>query len=152
MINNFLYFLYVISWLEWAIPENMGWGYTVFEKKKPEFFDLSLCANKLSPTDNSAKLCDTTWKYPGQKQRPMEIPHEFLLSNQGTANQVLYFLNLNYLNSMIKSILKIVSCHQSSTTGSLFALMFITMRQLHLLLVNYLNLSALTCMEKIQLQ
>ena len=84
---------------------------------------------------------------------------ELLLSNQGTAIQVLYFRNLNYLNSMIKSILKmcfwsvnlsIVSCHQSSTTGSLFALMFITMRQLHLLLVNYLNLlSALTYMEKI---
>ena len=47
----------------------------------------------------------------------------------------------------------IVSWDQSSTTGSLFALMFITMRQLHLLLVNYLNLfSALTCMETIQLQ
>ena len=123
------------------------------KKKKPEFFDLSLCANKLSPTDNSAKLCDTTWKFPGQKPRPMEIPHEFLLSNQGTAIEVLYFLNLNYLNSMINSILKIVSCHQSSTTGSLFAPMFVTMRQLHLLLVNYLNfLSVLTCMEKIQLQ
>ena len=59
---------------------------------------------------------------------------------------------------MIKSILKmcfwsvnlsIVSCHQSSTTGSLFALMFITMRQLHLLLVNYLNLSKLTSKNSI---
>ena len=36
-------------------------------------------------------------------------------------------------------ILSIVSCHQSLTTGSLFALIFITMRQLHLLLLNYLN-------------
>ena len=45
--------------------------------------------------------------------------------------------------------LSIVSCHQSSTTGSLFALMFITMRQLHLLLVNYLNLSKLTLKNSI---
>ena len=30
----------------------------------------------------------------------------FLLSNQGTAIQVLFFRNLNYLNSVIKSILK----------------------------------------------
>ena len=87
---------------------------------------------------------------------------ELLFSNQGTVIQVLYFRNLSYLNSMINSFLKlcfwsvilqIVSCHQSSTIGSLFALIFITMKQLHLLLVNYLNLlSALTFMEKIQLQ
>ena len=36
--------------------------------------------------------------------------------------------------------LSTVSCHQSSTVGSLFALIFITLRQPHPLLVNYLNL------------
>ena len=45
--------------------------------------------------------------------------------------------------------LSIVSCQQSSAIGSLFALIFITMRQLHPLLVNYLNpLSALAYMKK----
>ena len=86
---------------------------------------------------------------------------ELLLFNQGIAIQALYFWNLNYLNSMMKSFLKMcfwsvnlsmVSCQQSSAIGSLFALIFITMRQLHLLFVNYLKLSALTYMEKIELQ
>ena len=44
---------------------------------------------------------------------------------------------------------KIVSYHQSSTIGSLFDPIFITMRQPHPLIVNYLNLlSALTYVEK----
>ena len=31
--------------------------------------------SKLSPLGNSAEVCETCWKFQGQKPRPMEIPH-----------------------------------------------------------------------------
>ena len=85
-------------------------------------------------------------------------PRELLICSQGIAIQALYFWNLNYLNSMIKSFLKmyfwqvnlsIVSCHQSTKIGSLFAPILIAMRQSHPQLVNCLNLLfAITYIEK----
>ena len=62
---------------------------------------------------------------------------ELLISSR-IAIQVLYFRTLNYLNSMIKSSLKmcfwsvnlsIVSCHQPSPIASLFDPIFTIMRQ-----------------------
>ena len=48
-------------------------------------------------------------------------------------------------NMLLISKFIVVSCHKSSTIGSLFAPIFITIRQPHLLLVNYVNfLSMLT--------
>ena len=31
--------------------------------------------SKLSPHGSSAEVCETCWKFQGQKPRPMEIPH-----------------------------------------------------------------------------
>ena len=41
------------------------------------------------PPWNSAKLCDTPWKFQSQKPRPMEIPHEFFLDTPGNSTSLL---------------------------------------------------------------
>ena len=56
-----------------------GWGYN-FRKSPLEILDLSHYPKKFRRKKafnpgNSANLCDTLWKFQGQKPRPMKIPH-----------------------------------------------------------------------------
>ena len=55
-----------------------GWGYTFLTPCPSlliEILVLSLCPKKFQPftSGNSAKLCDTSWKFQGKKPRPIEI-------------------------------------------------------------------------------
>ena len=57
----------------------------LFSKKKSGCFGFVIFPWKFQrkgsfTRGNSAKLCDTPWKFQGQKPRPMKIPHLFLIT------------------------------------------------------------------------
>ena len=56
----------------------------VFQKKNKQYGigDILFLTQAFTP-GNSAKLCDTLWKFQFQKPRPMEIPHDFFLNTPG---------------------------------------------------------------------
>ena len=98
--------------LTWAVPEKYQTRkrgvediYT-FLKNPLEFLDLSLYLKKVRRKQafiprNSAKLCDTTKKFQGQKPGPMEISHDFFLNTPG--NSAFFFVdawNFHMLTSM----------------------------------------------------
>ena len=76
-------------WQSWAIPEKIQTGgggdeYILFWKPPTKFLDLSLYPMKFqrkqaSTPGNSAKFCDTPWKFQSQKPRSMEITWLFLV-------------------------------------------------------------------------
>ena len=72
-----------------------GRGYT-FMKPLLEFFNFFLLypwkfQTKQSSTPGySTTLCYITWKFQGQKQRPLEIPHFFLAT---LGNSTLFLIN-----------------------------------------------------------
>ena len=76
-------------WQSWAIPEKIQTGgggdeYILFWKPPTKFLDLSLYPMKFqrkqaSTPGNSAKFCDTPWKFQNQKPRSMEITWLFLV-------------------------------------------------------------------------
>ena len=70
-------------------------GYN-FLKKPLEFFIFLLYPWKFQTKQSSAhgystKLCQIPWKFQGQKQKPLEIPHYFFLVTLG--NSTLFLIN-----------------------------------------------------------
>ena len=92
--------------LTWAVPEKYQTRkrgvediYT-FLKNPLEFLDLSLYLKKVRRKQafiprNSAKLCDTTKKFQGQKPGPMEISHDFFLNTPGNSAFFLLMLGIS---------------------------------------------------------
>ena len=56
-----------------------SWGYT-FLTKNPGIFRFATSPLEIPEKTNfhPRNLCDTPWKFQGQKPRPKEIPHDFL--------------------------------------------------------------------------
>ena len=81
----------------WAIPENFQAGglrryiYTFLKKPTEIFRFVPLpIENKLSPLRILQNCVTLLWrKIQGQKPRPMEIPHEFLMSTPGNSTSFL---------------------------------------------------------------
>ena len=87
--------------------EEGSWGYIYFSENPPGIFRfVTLYLKKVSRKQaftprNSAKLCDTTKKFQGQKPGPMEISHDFFLNTPG--NSAFFFVdawNFHMLTSM----------------------------------------------------
>ena len=88
------------NWQHWAIPEKIltgsgGWGYTFLIPLllSVEFLDLWLCPRKFQrkhafTPGNSTELCDTPWKFHGQKPRAMENTR-FILYTPGNSTSFL---------------------------------------------------------------
>ena len=97
----------------WAIPEKSKLRKLriyFFLRKTLEFVTLpSEIPEKIS-SGNSEKLCDTPWKFQGQKLRPMEIPHEFFFNTpeisllfwliSGTSTSSFFNTHRNSMSSM----------------------------------------------------
>ena len=71
--------------------EEGSWGYIYFSENPPGIFRfVTLYLKKVRRKQaftprNSAKLCDTTKKFQGQKPGPMEISHDFFLNTPGNS-------------------------------------------------------------------
>ena len=87
--------------LHWAIPEkSKHGGLRIYVFGNPlEFFIFLLYPWKFQTKQSSAhgystKLCQIPWKFQGQKQRSLEIPHYFFLVILGNSTSFLIMLCL----------------------------------------------------------
>ena len=83
MVLHFFYFKSMTSWGVMGVSD--GSEDILFSKKNSGCFGFVIFPWKFQrkgsfTRGNSAKLCDTPWKFQGQKPRPMKIPHLFLIT------------------------------------------------------------------------